>query len=1363
MSIRTYLLYVALVLLLLIIIGTLVWPFLHVDDFLRNRLLSQLGSSFEGTIAIRRVTPGFLALNIYSIEIRDTKATYALNVREMRIAFSVRKFLSRHFDVVQSIDEILLLYPEATTWISVEKAPPSESQPSASNLWDVIKAIPEAAWVERFRIESGSFQLLTSRGDTLWAFQELNAELRSTRVGELSGRLSGGVTEGGLPGVEVKMRLDTEAQILESSLSARLHDVRVGRSFGIPDSLELAAGSLQADLRYWAKGDENGLDGEITLHDLVLVSGSRALLSCDTLNLTLGNWTLSIPTVRAHGLASRWTFSGQIPDLRRPSWDLQIQAESGQADSLQAWIPESLGLKPSGNLRLAANVSGVLRSPVIQLDGDLQKLQTGIDLFQNISFSGQLRSRRLTLNRLTARCSTGDVLSSGMIEFGQQPENYRGDIVWRGPIPGLRSTTRGILNANVLGSKGFHQMRGTWAPVDAADDQIELNASASRLHDRVIAQVRIPEGVANIQITASNLSAQPTFHFSFDNPKEILRKLYEWEGWNRLTGFSLKGELDGTFREMDSRFEIFYGRGPTRFQFDGKIRSRATGEAMYVGALSFQRGTSPTLNGSVVLDWRAGVLTLANLDLDNSINARGSVDFKTGEIGLTEMRISSWDVSRGIQLISPDLAKQVNGILDGRMELYGTVADPFASINLYASRGHFRDQTDFWAVFSAEIAEDSLQIKECNIGRGVLSLLRFSGKSALDGSGLDFHLVSDRADVSDFLRILGGNPLKLSGPLKLDASLKGSYDKPDLNLTFGVYFGQLYKIRFERLTGSVQMDSTTGRLLTLRDLQLIQSPGLMLAGYGLLPFFDTAMDLHLTLSGDVLAIPHLIEDDILISQGQGQIEMELTMVDGRIHLKNARLSVRDGLMKFPDVIDEIRSLEAGLHLEGNSIMIDELKGQVDRQLFSISNNFGSTPDAERLPHLYFSDADLDLGAITIETEGRGLNARIPTIMPKGIKGFFRLEGKNEGEHFTIAGPVTNPLIRGSVRVSGTMITYPFPPGKGNPSTFVRGVLSVLQSTQWDLEVLPERDNRYVKEIQSKPGTRFLEEMSELLTTVDVNLTVNPGISSLNVLGAVDDGTFRLMGSLISTRGTIEYLDMKFKVEQFNVEFDEYDPLPWVEGRGQAVYIDSLGQTRNIYLTLYVVDPVTGERTRRGRWGDFVFMIEDDAGSSQEQILAAMGYSPETFSEKVTSISGMIISDAVMRRWIRPIERELETLLNLDFVRLQPTLAQHLFETELLGLDPGPDNTVDWGAYFLRQSQLSIGKYISDDLFLTYTGLWESGINAQNERRFGFLHHWSVEYRIRPISRNLLLNLGYEYDSLEQLRDREITVRYSILF
>jgi hypothetical protein len=211
----------------------------------------------------------------------------------------------------------------------------------------------------------------------------------------------------------------------------------------------------------------------------------------------------------------------------------------------------------------------------------------------------------------------------------------------------------------------------------------------------------------------------------------------------------------------------------------------------------------------------------------------------------------------------------------------------------------------------------------------------------------------------------------------------------------------------------------------------------------------------------------------------------------------------------------------------------------------------------------------------------------------------------------------------------------------------------------------------------------------------------------------------------------------------------------------------MGFSHNIYLKLYVVDHITGERRERGRWGDFVFILEDDAGSSQEQILAALGYSPGTVSSKVSALGGTILSGVVLRSFIHPIERRLENILQIDVIRLQPTFAQHLFESQILGIDSTagtmPQSQIGWGAYFLRQSQLTVGKYLGDDVFLSYNGTFKTALDAANVRQYGFLHRWNLDYRIRPVSGNLVLTLGYEYDSLEKLTDKKVSLRYSFVF
>ena len=481
--------------------------------------------------------------------------------------------------------------------------------------------------------------------------------------------------------------------------------------------------------------------------------------------------------------------------------------------------------------------------------------------------------------------------------------------------------------------------------------------------------------------------------------------------------------------------------------------------------------------------------------------------------------------------------------------------------------------------------------------------------------------------------------------------------------------------------------------------------------------------------------------------------IELEQENGKLSLVSANLDLKDGYLKLPEVVNEITKLNAKISFQDRKLHVDNLSGEVEEQGFRIHNSFDINSGNIKDP-IYFSTLNIDAGVLIFETFKRGLHAHIPELMPTGTKGYLNFKGKDDQPYFTVSGPVQRPFFHGTINVAGAVVTFPFPPGNGSPpSKFVQGVLRVLNSARWDVLILPARDNRYAHEIKPVENKTLLGDVSDLIASVNVDLNLDAADSRLNVVGSLDQGDFAFIGNLVSTRGTVEYLDLNFRVESFKTEFDQYDLLPWVEGSASTVYADSMGFSHTIYLKLYVVDRATGERRERGRWGDFIFVLEDDIGSSQEQILAALGYSPGAVSSKVSSLGGTILSGVVLRSFIRPIERRLENFLQLDVIRLQPTIAQNLFESQILGTDPGPgrgpQSQIVWGAYFLRQSQLTVGKYLNDDVFLSYNGTWKTGINATNQRQFGFLHIWNLDYRIRPVSGNLVLTLGYQWDSLRE--------------
>jgi len=653
MSIRTYLLYFALIVLILILIGALIWPFLHVDSRLRDALLSQLGASFEGTVDIKRVTPGFFALNLYGLEITDARETYSLEVQEVRVDFGVWKFISHRFRILNSISDVTIICPKVTIRTSGGDSVSTNLERRSSSIWELLRNLPDAVWIESATLEQGILRLQNSHGENLIALQYLNGQLQSPEVGQLRGRLHGGSQNGTQQYNELKIRLDVAGKTFESTLLAQWSSIEVGQEFDLPDSLKLRVDSLNADLYLWLKGELNGLEGEIKLQNLALNNRTGRIIECDSLNFILGDWKLLVPPIRAKGLTAEWTLTGEIPDIRDPILDFNVIANSKECAPLADWIPAESGVEPSGKLILQAQISGKVGSPKIQLRGNLEKLETAIDQFRDIGFSGVVQGSKFKLTRLETVGSSGDVFFSGSLESVSGLSEYQAEFTWRGSVPGIPNSPQGSLKGTLTGSKGTHELKGRWVSPDTSQAPLELHMSVSFPDDRLLAGLRIPEGASWAEVVVTDFSTKPRFHVSFEEPINMLRRLYLWDHWSQFAGLYFSGELDGTLDEMSSRFEMFYGAGPSQFRFDGVISAGQDKNISYAGALTFQQGSSPALNGSVVLDWRQDVLTLESLELDDAISARGSLDFNTGEFGLTELQISNWDVSRGVQLAKP--------------------------------------------------------------------------------------------------------------------------------------------------------------------------------------------------------------------------------------------------------------------------------------------------------------------------------------------------------------------------------------------------------------------------------------------------------------------------------------------------------------------------------------------------------------------------------------------------------------------------------------------------------------------------------------------------------------------------------------
>lgn len=420
--------------------------------------------------------------------------------------------------------------------------------------------------------------------------------------------------------------------------------------------------------------------------------------------------------------------------------------------------------------------------------------------------------------------------------------------------------------------------------------------------------------------------------------------------------------------------------------------------------------------------------------------------------------------------------------------------------------------------------------------------------------------------------------------------------------------------------------------------------------------------------------------------------------------------------------------------------------------------------------LQLGSTTLNLGILLVRTAQSGLTINVPGLMKAGELGTFHISGRgdstltwNNTDDLMISGPWRHPRFFGNVKMENTNFQFPFDESNAADDPMLR---KVLDNIDWDVKV------------ESGSSTNYVMTVPKALNDVYVSLGIDQKRSNLHFNGIMADSTLRLYGSAYSTHGTIEYLDLNFRVNEFGAEFDASELWPVVYGSAQAVVRDSLTLSNNIFLTLYTRDPVTGQDLTRGRFHNAYFKLSSDApgnlGLTQEDLLTDLGFSYQSLEESATHVLFSGAYDRLVRPVvIRPVERSLERKLQLDMVRLDSRLAQNYFVSRYNSVrNLSPAGLYPSTMSLLRDSRLMVGKYLMNNLYLQYVGQLEGrgslGTLGTTEYdvaldRFNeglqLRHRLGLEYRLGPA---MQLHFEYDYNPLlNQFRtDRRIWLRHT---
>ncbi|MGD9202515.1 MAG: hypothetical protein PVI26_13210, partial [Chitinispirillia bacterium] len=342
---------------------------------------------------------------------------------------------------------------------------------------------------------------------------------------------------------------------------------------------------------------------------------------------------------------------------------------------------------------------------------------------------------------------------------------------------------------------------------------------------------------------------------------------------------------------------------------------------------------------------------------------------------------------------------------------------------------------------------------------------------------------------------------------------------------------------------------------------------------------------------------------------------------------------------------------------------------------------------------------INCGIIQVRTPKKGIDLFLPGYMEKeeGNKADIEFAPKDSLQAFTLSGPVDHLRISGTWIIRSAEFTFPFideePPPEDDPFPYIN----------WDLKL--KAGNRKLiyfynlgRRQTSQKFIRFVECVVDPSTT-------------MSVLGRDADGTFRLLGSLRSYKGSVFY-GKKFD-RNFNLGIDfspqkltgekGYNNLPIIWGSAETMS-DSSRYDR-IKLTLLTRDSTTGVLREKGRFSDISFRISSDfeeiPGGSEKDFYREAGLNFITLKGAGEVVSG--ISDQYIKKYIfQRFERKLANRLGLDVISFETSIASNYFNYFYNFQNNRVEFSKQWNYLTFANVGITLGRYfLRDKIFVKW--------------------------------------------------------------
>ncbi len=1397
MKTRRWVLVIALFIGFILLIFYHGWNFFHVNDRLLKYTQQYLKNVLGETLSIDRLELAIGAIHFKDVDLDLREGYYHLHVDDIRFGFNFFNFLRYGFRIKRIPQDIIFIRPELI--IRPIKQDMQNSEPLDSTLKSLktneyLKKFENLQSVSRITISKGKISFIDSTDQPLLLANDINGWLSISNVEKTTIRLVGKIFNSN----DFNLSLSGYANLKQGRLDTLIARVtnyawQKKDAFFLPDYYDVQKGLINGVLTlsertsgyrgFDIKGDLSIQDGKIALPQQNLVFDN---ISVDT---EVREWNLYVRHASALLNESPINITGMIKNILNPELNLTLASDSFDIGKLFTAVLPNWKIKPEGSTRLKIRLSNTFSDPHIRTNISSKRLRLSgreiknLDInlaYQDSVFS--VRSIQMYFDRLFCR-------GNASFDFSSSARQIRYQLNAEGFFPAgmikipIKTISDGYIELNLDGQGNFSDFL-----TDAAlqiksqsDDTLAIFRGFYRLRNSRLSwafndfrkkcsitgeyDFSGNKGLPKFRIVGLNHIVQhlpeykkllPFFHFR--ESEFVVRK--KKESWIVNANLLWNGNPDLP-REVDGTLVIHKKR--SRWMVDGKFKLTAE---------------SVTYPGEFVVAIGKKSIDMSTFSIDNLLIAelevgKGAVKELTGQVIFPNTQAA--DLAR---VIFRETKGIENGLIYGTVGFSGSLKNPAIAGKFDLSGMTFHGIGDYSGTVQFQLADKLFLLNQFDLNRNEKKLVRTRGTYNLEKKLLDFSFQGEDIDVNSTLTALFNKQNLLTGRADVDLKLSGDSGNPCVCGTIDIANGRFTRFYFDRLVFTLvdektfaDADSTNKFDLSypavrLGNFSFMRNGEFQISGKGLIPIKrENPIDLDFQGKGNLLSILPEFSPFFKETKSEGVWTLHLHGLPGNVRLLGSRIELQNGYLRLGSVAPEIKEISLSLELESDGfIHVKNLSGKIRRREFVFRNQrLPSEPINDKFKPFEIPFLGLNLGIFTIETSPKGIPLHIPGLMEKGEYGQFIFLGKNKNEKFFIAGPAWQPYVRGKLILQNTNFTFPFIFDENAKKAADNLVVRVLRSIYWDVLALTGKDLHYQRQIPSG------------LDNVYLDLIIDAGVGGLQFTGRIEDNTLGVTGLLESSRGNVEYLNLNFQIVKAGAEFDMESPaegsvkldrsllLPIVYGEARTTVIDSTGFPYYIYLTLLTRDRETGQTQKRGRLSEMVFQLSSEnqqLGGTEGEILASLGYSTEKIKEMATDLIGISADNLLFRPLFRPFERELERRLGLDMVRFSSRFTRNLIE---MNVNDERNFQVDSKLFLLRSTKVMIGKYLLNQIFLTYSGQLEAGLDYRYQHEgFGLSHKFGLEYRISP---SLLLQMEYDYNSLLLYRreDKRILLRHSFPF